>query len=115
MAVSELPLSTDDPTNASEIADASDRITVEPLPDVESLMGGILSAYRLREFDAGYGRAVNDVVNSLALESALYLRSKTDASPDARRLVSAFATYLERRISALRPSSHTFVEDGLGI
>jgi hypothetical protein len=115
MAVSELPFSTDNPTNPSEIDETSDGITVEALPDVESLMGGILSAYRLKEFDAGYSRALSDIVNALVLESALYLRTRPDAAPDARRLVSAFATYLERRITALRPSSHAFVEDGLGI
>ncbi len=115
MAVSQLPLSSEKPANALASDEASDGISVEPLPDLETLMGGILSAYRLKEFDAGYGRAVTDVVNALALESALYLRSRTDASPDARRLVSAFASHLERRITAFRPSSHTFFEDGLGI
>jgi len=115
MAVSALHASPEKPSEVSEIATEFDGIAVEALPDAQSLMGGVLSAYRLKEFDAGYGRALNDVVNALLLESALYLRARPETSPEGRQLVSAFATYLERRITALRPSSHSFVEDGLGI
>lgn len=81
----------------------------------DGMLSSVMAVHRERGFDAGYDRAVNDVLLSLMLLTEEYLqRQPPEAKADLRRDLYAFEEFVERNIHRLR-SQHGFVEGGLGI
>ena len=105
-------------------ADVDTSITVIELPSEDAvpagIVGGIVGAYRHDGYEAGYARALRDVVGSLALAKAEFLREHPRPTPQLRRILSNFETCLRRQLDEMTPVSspcgipHSF-EGGLGI
>ncbi len=119
-----------------------DGITVTDITDVAGpaaaagVLGSVLGVYERHGYDAGYRRAVQDVLRSLLGVTEQFLRERrpggADAAPggatptasgatptaadaeDLRRIVWALREDLERRFERANASSQ-FVEGGLGI
>jgi ATP phosphoribosyltransferase regulatory subunit HisZ len=75
---------------------------------------GVLEAYRQEGYEAGYRRAVNDLLADFPLISADFIRSQSAPSPELRKVLRAFEEHLERAAGA-SANSHHFVDGGLGI
>jgi hypothetical protein len=75
-------------------------------PAIGDAFAGVLGAYRDEGFQAGYGRAVNDLL-------AEFLRRRPGASPALRAALRAFQDHLEAS-AGVSVTDH-FVHDGLGI
>jgi hypothetical protein len=75
---------------------------------------GVLEAYRQEGYEAGYRRAVNDLLADFPLISADFLRSQSAPSPELRKVLRAFEEHLEQAAGA-SANAHHFVDGGLGI
>lgn len=100
------------------ILDDGDGITVTEIPDIDAtpaspgLLGNVLDAYRLQGYDAGYARARHEIPCLVASELDDFLREHPETTPEARRTLLQFESFLLRRAHA-QPSH--YVEGGLGI
>ena len=104
----------------------SDGITVTDITDSPSpapaagVLGSVLGVYEQHGYDAGYRRAVQDVLLSLLGVTEQFIRERgTGGSPpeDLRRVVWALGEDLERQLAAGASDRSTSgeVEGGLGI
>lgn len=102
---------------------ADDTITVTELPGPgdaagPALFGRVLGSYEQHGFEAGYRRAVRDVLVGLLATTESFVREQPPPTPaaarDLWRVVFAFERYLERR-AGNPPGGPGFVEGGLGI
>lgn len=86
-------------------------------PSLESgdVFGSIVEIYRREGFDAGYRRALHDLLAGLVLNCEEFLRERDAAvSRELRPVLYGFVDRLEREI--VRSSEHHgYVEGGLGI
>jgi hypothetical protein len=73
---------------------------------------GVLEAHRQEGYEAGYRRAVNDLLADFPLIAADFIRSQSAPSPELRKVLRAFEEHLER---AAGSSTSHFVDGGLGI
>ena len=85
---------------------------VSPDLALGGVFDGVLEAYRQEGYEAGYRRAVNDLLADFPLIAADFLRSQSAPSPQLRRVLRAFEEHLERTAGA---SANHFVDGGLGI
>ena len=101
----------------------TDSIIVTELPSGpgggDGLFGRVLGVYEQHGYEAGYRRAVRDMLVGLLAATEDYLRHETPppsptAARDLRRVALAFEQFLERRAEA-NPGGPGFVEGGLGI
>ena len=99
-------------------------ITVTELPDTggnspqSALLGNVLGVYEQHGYEAGYRRAVQDVLLTLlgTAEDVVRERALDAASAEnLRRAVWALHERLEARSDASRAAAEGFVEGGLGI
>jgi hypothetical protein len=73
---------------------------------------GVLEAYRQEGYEAGYRRAVNDLLADFPLIAADFIRTQSVPSSELRKVLRAFEEHLERTAGA---SGNHFVDGGLGI
>ena len=94
--------------------DLAEDPTLAPVSD--SPLDGILEAYRQQGYDAGYSRALNDVLADFLLFTQRLLRN---ADPDdrnrLRRSLRSFETQLESSLAGQNGRVYPVVEGGLGI
>ena len=111
MSITTIPL-----PGPSNVSPHEDGIDVVELDGDESggIFGGVLRAYRHQAYDAGYNAALRDMLMSLRLAGAEYLRRQPGTEDASGRLLSEFQQHLERVIVTAVKQEH-FVEDGLGI
>ena len=113
--------------SAADNGGHDDGITVTDITDAPAgapaagVLGSVLGVYEQHGYDAGYRRAVQDVLLSLLGVTEQFIRERRTnsggATPDAddlRRIVWALQADLERRFERDRHAS-VFVEGGLGI
>jgi len=83
-----------------------------------SVFDTVLDAYRADGFDAGYRRAVNDMLADFALVAAEFIRERGDHSVDLHQALRdfqlRFEMHLERAAAPVKPTDH-FFDGGLGI
>jgi hypothetical protein len=96
-----------------------DNITVTELPDgpAGAVLGSVLGVYEQHGYEAGYHRAVQDVLLSLLGVTEDFIRQRGLAAPAARELrqvIWAYHAHLQRRSERLG-SAAGYVEGGLGI
>ena len=82
--------------------------------ELSGVFGGLISAYREREFQLGYEQARKDLLASLVPMTEQYLRKQCQGSAEARRLLYRFIERLEKHIEGAFAES-AYVMDGLGI
>ncbi len=87
-------------------------VSNEITSDVGGVFDGVLEAYRQEGYEAGYRRAVNDLLADFPLIAADFLRNQSSAPSELRKALRAFEEHLER---AAGSSSNHFVDGGLGI
>ena len=115
------------PPSAADNGGHDDGITVTDITDAPArtpaagVLGSVLGVYEQHGYDAGYRRAVQDVLLSLLGVTEQFIRERRTgpggATPDAddlRRIVWALQEDLERRFERENHASG-FVEGGLGI
>jgi hypothetical protein len=85
--------------------------SADPLSDT---VGSLLGALRAHGFEAGYYRAIRDVLSDLILMTEQFIHEHPDAPTELRRLIYGFEEVLEKRYRQL-PSENGMVEGGLGI
>ena len=99
-------------------------ITVTELPDAgggapqSALLGNVLGVYEQRGYEAGYRRAVQDVLLTLLGTAEDVVRDRALDVPSAenfRRAVWALHERLDARSDAASAAAGGFVEGGLGI
>jgi hypothetical protein len=104
----------------------TDGITVTDITDgppaapAAGVLGSVLGVYEQHGYDAGYRRAVQDVLLSLLGVTEQFIRQQGTGGPspeDLRRVVWALHEDLERRLAAGGEARSTSgeVEGGLGI
>ena len=97
----------------SLINSSSDSSAAVLEPVIGEVFDGVLGAYRQEGYDAGYRRAVNDLLADFVLISNEFIRSQPTPIPELRQALRAFEEHLERAAGA--SSSKHFVDGGLGI
>jgi hypothetical protein len=104
---------------SSVLIEPSDGISVIELPGSDDdatgtgVFGGVFGAYQRHGYEAGYSHAVHDVVGSVALAAADFLREHRDAPQEVREVLRQFEALVQLRLEAL--ITNHFVEGGLGI
>jgi len=78
-----------------------------------NVFDGVLGAFRQDGYEAGYHRAVNDLLAEFVFISEEFIRSHTSRQTELRQVFRAFEERLERAAGA--PSANHFVDGGLGI
>jgi len=98
------------------------RATLFADPDTEPALGNVfdtvLDAYRSDGFEAGYHRAVNDLLADFALIAKECLRDHDNNSDDLRHALRDFQERFERHLeqsAATSRSTDLYVDGGLGI
>ena len=83
-----------------------------------NVLDTVLDAYRADGFDAGYHRAVNDLLADFALVAKEFLREQEKNSDELRHALrdfqARFEQHLEQASSTSRPADQ-YVDGGLGI
>ncbi len=88
----------------------------EPAPAIGSVFDSVLGAYRADGFDAGYHRAVNDLLADFALVAREFIRGKGDDSPELLGALREFQERFEKHLEqAGSGGADYFVDGGLGI
>jgi hypothetical protein len=103
-----------DSTTEIEIDDG---ITVTEIAEdggAPNFLGGVLEAYRVQGYEAGYARASHDLVGVIALAAGDFLRDKPAMTLEARHALLAFEAFLIQRIGTSEAAPQ-YVEGGLGI
>jgi len=99
--------------NEDQISDAAS-IPIGAEDTLKGAVSGFLDALRCRGFEAGYYRAIRDVLSDLLLMTEEFIQEHPDAPPELRKLIYSFEELLEKRCCQL-PSEIGVVEGGLGI
>jgi hypothetical protein len=97
--------------------DALQEAEFEPaIPDtaIDGAVNGVLGAIRQEGFDAGYRRAVSDLLAEFLLITEEHLHDLPEPDPALRALLRSFEAQLER-FGQARLELQGFVEGGLGI
>ena len=80
------------------------------------LLGSVMGVYEQHGHDAGYRRAVADMLVSLLALSEAFLREQpAPTAANLRPVVFAFERYLDQHLAGGRAAGRGFVEGGLGI
>jgi hypothetical protein len=102
----------DDPVEA--VGDARPEVPDAADAAVGEAFDGVLGAFRQEGFDAGYRRAVNDLLAEFLLISEEYLHEQPNPAPGLRETLRSFSRHLER-FAEIRRELGNFVDGGLGI
>jgi hypothetical protein len=88
----------------------------EPAPAIGSVFDSVLGAYRADGFDAGYHRAVNDLLADFALVAREFIREQGQDSPQLLQALREFQDRFEKHLENAAPGgADQFVDGGLGI
>jgi predicted outer membrane protein len=88
----------------------------EPTPVLGDVFDSVLGAYRAEGFDAGYHRAVNDLLADFVLVAREFIRDQGDDSPELRQALREFQERFEKHLEqAASGRADQFVDGGLGI
>ena len=83
-------------------------------PPLEQVQARLPLVYFNHGYEAGYHRAVHDLLARLTLLSEEFMATRGETRDELRRVLYPFEEYLERRIERMTPD-RDFVEGGLGI
>jgi hypothetical protein len=100
------------PNRATLLAEA------EVEPALNNVFDTVLDAYRSDGFEAGYHRAVNDLLADFALIAKEFLRERENPSDELRHALRDFQMRFEAHMENAMPASRTvdqYVDGGLGI
>ena len=89
-------------------------LQTQPPPDLSRALEQLPLIYFHQGYDSGYGQAVADLRESLARVADDFIARSNGQADELRRLIYAFESFLEARISQMTPD-HDYVEGGLGI
>jgi hypothetical protein len=87
-------------------------------PPLGNVFDTVLDAYRSDGFEAGYHRAVNDLLADFALIAKEFLREHEQQSDELRQALRDFQIRFEAHLENAVPASRTvdqYVDGGLGI
>ncbi len=88
----------------------------EPAGGIGNVFDTVLDAYRADGFDAGYNRAVNDMLADFALVAREFIREQADDSVELRQLLRQFNDRFRYHLEQSSPRTRDhFVDGGLGI
>ena len=100
-------------SNSTETFELPDQTEVFP-----GVVDSVLGAYRADGFEAGYSRAVNDLLAEFALAAREFAREHHNDSPELRAALRDFLLKFEQHLEQAAATSKqpdSFVDGGLGI